>query len=154
MSQSRASGLFLATDFQVWIDVETKLPAKIVVQDTDPKSEMKIVLDSMNWSIDLPIDRMAIAIPAGYSEVNTLLPKPIGEVPKNAMNAKVHPKARLIAGERVPRSIVWDPDGQHLTALVSDPESAVRALIVADASLVGSVLGGDARRVRRHDCCR
>ena len=43
VSKSAATGIVPSKDFQVWIDVETKLPAKIVVQNTDPKSEMKIV---------------------------------------------------------------------------------------------------------------
>ena len=124
VSKSAASGIVPSKDFQVWIDIETKLPAKIVVQNTDPKSEMKIVFDTMDWTVDLPIARMAIAIPDGYAEVKTLLPKTIEAVPKKTLNAKAHPKAKLIAGERVPRSIVWEQNSQHLTALVSDPESA------------------------------
>ena len=103
VNKSAASGIVPAKDFQVWIDIETKLPANIVVQDADPKSEMKIVLDAMDWTVDLPVARMAIAIPDGYSQVKPLLPKTIEAVPKKTLNAKAHPKAKLIAGERVPR---------------------------------------------------
>ncbi len=123
VNKSAASGIVPAKDFQVWIDVETKLPARIVVQDTDPKSEMKIVLDAMDWSIDVPAARMAIVIPDGYSEVTTLVVRPNSAEPTSTLNAKANPKARLIAGGSVPRSIVWDEDGQHVTALVSDPET-------------------------------
>ncbi len=120
VSKSAATGIVPSKDFQVWIDVETKLPAKIVVQNTDPKSEMKIVLEAMDWSVDVAVAKLVIAIPTGYQEVKTLLIEP---VLIKLLNATAHKKARLISGGRVPRSIVWDQDGQHFTAFVCDPES-------------------------------
>jgi WD40 repeat protein len=113
--------VFPGATFQVWIDVDTQLPTRLVFEDTDPKSEFKIVLDEMKWSASVPATLFTSEIPSGYSEVKSVATAKEVEIP--SLHANSNSKAQLISGDRVPRSIVWGGNDEYLTVLASDPES-------------------------------
>lgn len=123
VQKTESAGLLPALGFKVWVDIETKLPVKIVVEDRDPKSEMKLTLDQMDWSVEISPASMAIEIPKDYEQVQSLVDQAQATEPSKDLPSKGNPKAMLLSGDRVPRAIVWEADGTHLNALVTDPES-------------------------------
>ena len=62
----------------VWVDVESRLPAKIVIRDPDPKTESEIRFDDFVWNEPLDARLFSLSIPRGisYGRCRTETPSP------------------------------------------------------------------------------
>ena len=105
----------------VWVDVESELPAKIVIRDSDPKAEMEVRFDKFVWNEPLEAQMFSLSIPEGFQSGVVVKAPPRSE----AMNPKATAPefAAGVLRDRVPDQIVWDPQGTVITALMRDPES-------------------------------
>ena len=50
----------------VWVDVESELPAKIVIRDPDPKAETEIRFDEFVWNEPLDAQLFSLSMPDGF----------------------------------------------------------------------------------------
>lgn len=105
---------------KVWIDRELELPCKIVMVDNDPKSEMYLAFDDIQWNVEIPPAKFAISLPSDYKAVEIPQINPSRLEPSNAPE-KVG--SVLLSSDRVPRSIDWNVKRNVLSAIVSDPEN-------------------------------
>ena len=110
----------------VWVDVESKLPAKIVIRHLDPKSLMEFRFEEFVWNEPLDARLFSLAIPDGFRTDVVL-----AEIPKKPTQAKAAPPDKLnyladgvLSRDRVPARIIWGAQGKTITALMKDPESA------------------------------
>jgi hypothetical protein len=110
----------------VWIDVESELPAKIVLRNPDPKDETEIRLDKFVWNESLDARLFSLAVPDGFQKrVAPKTPKPLQEPMKPKTTCTDNPDYLadgVLSRNRVPARIDWDPQGKTITALMRDPE--------------------------------
>jgi hypothetical protein len=115
-------------DFEmlVWVDVESELPAKIVIRDADPKFETEFRFDEFVWNEPLDDRLFSLNIPDGF-ETGIVLTTPDRTESKD--HAPAAPDAApafadgILSRDRVPGHILWTPPGTTITALMRDPES-------------------------------
>ena len=50
----------------VWVDVESELPAKIIIRDSDPKGETEIRFDEFVWNEPLEARLFSLNVPDGF----------------------------------------------------------------------------------------
>lgn len=108
----------------LWVDLESELPAKIVIRDRDPKSPMEFRFEDFVWNEPLDARLFSLAIPDGFQMGRVV------EVPKRPTETKatsaVNPNYLAdgaLSRDLVPAQILWDPNGKTITALMRDPES-------------------------------
>jgi WD40 repeat protein len=106
---------------RVWVDRDSQLPVKIVAEDKDPKSEMRITLEHIEWNVPLESSLFAMEIPEGYTEELKKDVSPSNEMANTAATAL--DGSVLIATDRVPRALVWSSFNNRLTVLATDPEN-------------------------------
>ena len=110
----------------VWVDVESNLPAKIVVHDPDPKAEMEMRFDEFVWNEPLDAQMFSLDIPEGFQKGNVVLVPPPSEPAQPGANSPESPAAfaeGILSSDRVPVRVVWDRPGTTITALMQDLES-------------------------------
>jgi outer membrane lipoprotein-sorting protein/Tol biopolymer transport system component len=110
----------------VWVDVESQLPAKIVVRDPDPKAEMEIRFDEFVWNEPLDAGLFSLSIPEGFQKGIVIVEPPRAEPAQPGVGSPESPNALadgILSSDRVPIRIVWEPPGTTITALMMDPES-------------------------------
>lgn len=66
---------------KVWVDQETDLPVKIVVDDgqTDPKRHVHLTFEQFQWNVPLDDSLFSTDLPAGYREVPPPGPGPVNQ---------------------------------------------------------------------------
>jgi WD40 repeat protein len=112
----------------LWVDAKTGLPAKIDLRDKSSKHTSEARLDEFVWNEPVDAQLLSLDVPAGYQSGN-LVPTPRQEQPLPSVASLDAPNVSrdgILSRDRVPRRIVWSPDGKTLTALMKDPESAAR----------------------------
>ena len=114
-------GMKGAAEMLVWVDVESELPTKIVVRDSDPKAPTEIRFDEFVWNEPLAAQMFSLSVPAGFQQgIVVTSPRPNKPPqPETASPAFVDGVLR----DRVPACIVWGLDGTTITALMRDPEA-------------------------------
>jgi outer membrane lipoprotein-sorting protein len=109
----------------VWTDVESDLPAKIVVRDPDPKAEVEVRFEEFVWNQPLDAQLFSLNVPEGFQRgVVVTTPRP-GET-KDPITAAPGAAPAFVDGVlryRVPGQILWTQQGTTITALLRDPES-------------------------------
>ena len=118
-------GINADAEMLVWISVESELPAKITIHDTDPKAEVEIRLENIIWNEPLAPEKFALDIPRGYERGSVVI-APSGPEPKDSTPTTVDASALaegILSSDRVPAQVLWSPDGSTITALLRDPES-------------------------------
>ena len=68
----------------VWVDVESGLPAKIVIRDTDPKSPMEFRFEEFVWNEPLDASLFSLIIPDGF-RVSV-----VAQIPKKTNTGQSH----------------------------------------------------------------
>jgi len=113
-------------EMMVWIDPETELPLKIVIEDRKPQSAMEIHFENFEWNQPIANELFSMTIPEGYQR-GDVLPKPRSresfQPPKMADIPPPQLDKGILSSDRVPARIVWGPDGGTITALLREPES-------------------------------
>jgi hypothetical protein len=114
-------GMKGGAEMLVWTDMESGLPAKILIRDTDPKAPMEIRFTEFVWNAPLDGRLFSLSIPDGFQPgVVAMAPHRSEPTEPNA------PAPALVDGvlhNRVPARIVWGFQGTTITALMRDPES-------------------------------
>ena len=59
-----------------WIDPNTDLPVKIVIQDRNPKSPTLLRLEQFSWNKPLDEELFKLDVPAGYTVRKVMGPEP------------------------------------------------------------------------------
>jgi hypothetical protein len=110
----------------VWVDVESELPAKIVIRDPDPKAEMEMRFDEFAWNEPLDAQLFSLSTPDGFQKGIVVVVPPRAEPAQPGVSSPESPNALaegILSSDRVPVRIVWDRPGTTITALMQDPES-------------------------------
>jgi hypothetical protein len=110
----------------VWVDVESELPAKIVVHDPDPKAEMEMRFDEFVWNEPLDARMFSLSIPDGFQKGIVFVNPPPPEPAQPGVGSPESPSALvdgIFSSDRVPVRIVWGRPETTITALMQDPES-------------------------------
>lgn len=113
-------------EMMVWVDVESELPAKIVVRDPDPKAEMEMWFDEFVWNEPLDAQMFSLSIPDGFQKGNVVVVTPRPEPAQPGVTLPESPNSLaegILSSDRVPVRIVRDRPGTTITALMQDPES-------------------------------
>lgn len=110
----------------VWVDSQNDLPAKIVIRVTDPKHPTEFRADEFVWNKELDPQLFSLEVPSGFELLKQAAPTTIQTPPVADANAPAIKSGSL--KDRVPRQIVWHPDGVRLTAIMQDPENSSRKL--------------------------
>lgn len=119
-------GISGSAEMLVWVDAQTELPAKIVIRDTDPKHPAEFRSEEFVWNEALDPQLFSLEIPAGYKLCQQTTPTKMKTPP--VVDADAPAIESGILRDRVPRQIVWHPDGVRLTAIMQDPENSSRKL--------------------------
>lgn len=110
----------------VWVDVESKLPAKIVIRDSDPQARIEVRFDEFVWNEPLDERLFSLDVPDGYRTGDVVTQprrsRPVAPDAAAAESARALADGVLSRG-RVPARILWNPPGTTITALMRDPES-------------------------------
>ena len=110
----------------VWVDVESSLPAKIVIRDTDPKAETEIRFDELVWNEPVDARLFSLSRPDGF-QPGIVMVTPRRSEPNKPEVVAPESIAGLADGvlsrDSVPAHIIWDSRGTTITALMRDPES-------------------------------
>jgi hypothetical protein len=117
-------GMKGAGEMLVWVDVDNKLPAKIVVRDSDPKAEMEFRFDDFVWNEPLDAGLFSLSMPDGFRKGIVVVEPPRSE--PSQPSSPVSPSELadgILSRDRVPVRIVWERPGTTITALMQDPES-------------------------------
>lgn len=108
-------------ELRVWVDRESQLPVKIVAEDRDPKSEMRVAMENIQWNVPLAESLFDVRIPSGYAEGNadeeTVSPPPSKNIAMEMEGVVV------LACDAVPRSLVWATNNNKLIAIMTDAEN-------------------------------
>ena len=119
----RVLGWDSEAEMTLWVDAETQLPAKIEMQDNDPKRKMKVTFDAFRWNEQFPDDLFSMNVPSDYKPA--LIVQGLDE--KNGKPAVPDYSQDVAAGVlfsgRVPSRIEIDREKRLLTALVREPEN-------------------------------
>ncbi len=110
----------------LWVDVESELPAKIVVHDPDPKAEMEMRFDEFVWNEPLDARMFSLSIPDGFQKGIVFVNPPPPEPAQLGVGSPESPSALvdgIFSSDRVPVRIVWGRPETTITALMQDPES-------------------------------
>jgi len=109
-------------DTMVWVDLESELPAKIVIRDADPKHPTEFLFDHFVWNEPLDAQLFSLDVPDGFKPGTIVISaepmKPRAATPDSAPSF-----ADAVLRDRVAARILWNPHGTTLTALMRDPES-------------------------------
>ena len=124
----RKADLFGITgaEMLVWVDVESGLPAKIVIRDSDPKAGMEFRFDEFVWNEPLNAQLFSLGMPDGFHTgvvVSTPRPKKATQANATPPNNPNYLADGVLSRDHVPARIVWNPRGTTITALTQDPES-------------------------------
>src|SRR5262249_29878226 len=109
----------------LWVDVESSLPAKIVIRNSDPKGEMEIRFEEFVLNEPLDARLLSFTVPAGFQRGGAVRtprldqPKTTKPTPPDSAPAFTDGVLRY----RVPARIIWNRQGTTITALLRDPES-------------------------------
>jgi hypothetical protein len=109
----------------VWVDVASELPAKIVIHDTNPEAKAEFRFEEFVWNGPLAPGLFALTVPDGYHKGEVML-TPRRPEPTQPGPAPVTPTQLaegILSRDRVPATILWNPQGTTITALLRDPES-------------------------------
>lgn len=122
VAQVNILGIQGDAEMLVWVDTKSDLPARIVIRDTDPKHPSEFRAEKFVWNERLDAKLFSTEIPAGYELLKQAAPVTIKTPPVADASAPAFENG--ILKDRVPRQIIWHPTGNHLTALMQDPESS------------------------------
>jgi hypothetical protein len=109
-------------EMTLWIDVESELPARIVIRDTDPQHPTEFRFEDFTWNEPLDAELFSLEIPEGF----TWGEMPVGSIAKDEQRDAEGPAPAVVDGvlkDRAASRIAWDPQGRWFTALMRDPES-------------------------------
>jgi len=110
----------------VWLDVESGLPAKIVIRDSDPKAPAEFRFDEFVWDNPPDASLFSLNVPKGFHEGIVVLtppaPKPL-EPEGTSSDTSTFIADGVLSRDRVPSRIIWGLEGKTITALLRDPES-------------------------------
>ena len=109
-------------DTMLWVDLESDLPAKILILDADPKHSAEFVFDNFVWNEPLDAQLFSMDVPAGFKPGTILIATKLRKA--DAATPDAAPAfADGILRDRTPAHILWNPKGTTITALMRDPES-------------------------------
>jgi WD40 repeat protein/outer membrane lipoprotein-sorting protein len=112
-------------EMTVWVDMESELPAKILIRDPSPTAEVELRFDDFVWNERLDAKLFALDMPEGFQKGILMPPVP----DEKSLQAKAppdnpnYPADGILSTDLVPGYIVWSPDGKTITALMRDLES-------------------------------
>jgi WD domain, G-beta repeat len=115
-------GIQGASEMLVWVDAKSKLPAKIVIRDTDPKHPTEFRAEAFVWNEPIDPKLFSVEIPEGYELLKQAAPSTIKTPPVASANSPAFENGVL--KDRVPVQIAWHPSGETLIAVMQDPESS------------------------------
>jgi len=119
-------GIKGAGEMLVWVDVDSGLPAKIVIRDSDPKAETEFRFDDFVWNEPLDARLFSLSIPDGFQTgIVVLAPhRPEATQPSvRSPDTSTLLADGVLSRDDVPANIVWGGQGATITALLRDPES-------------------------------
>jgi WD40 repeat protein/outer membrane lipoprotein-sorting protein len=120
-------GMSGMSEMTLWVDVETQLPAKIVVRDPDPRHKLSVEFDHFEWNPTFDPSLLSLTPPVGFTEGKVMevdLDKPVDSKPVDSKpDPSIDISGGILSNQRVPGCIEVDYQHGFVTAILRDAES-------------------------------